>query len=92
MVADLLSPVLLVLVTLVLGPYLLQVVDGAIGAAVAGRRPGRLWLEPLQRGAWLWLQPANHTERPDNLNCSSPPRPTWRWRRPAWRSCPGRRR
>ncbi|WP_235013426.1 hypothetical protein, partial [Colwellia marinimaniae] len=36
--------------------------------AVAGRRPGRLWLEPLQRGAWLWLQPANHTERPDSLN------------------------
>lgn len=68
MVADLLSPVLLVLVTLVLGPYLLQVVDGAIGAAVAGRRPGRLWLEPLQRGAWLWLQPGNHTERPDSLN------------------------
>ncbi|MBD3736641.1 MAG: NADH-quinone oxidoreductase subunit H [Pseudomonas balearica] len=68
MVADLLSPVLLVLVTLVLGPYLLQVVDGAIGAAVAGRRPGRLWLEPLQRGAWLWLQPANHTEHPDSLN------------------------
>ena len=68
MLTELLLPVLLVCLTLVLGPYLLAVIDGAIAAAVGRRATGSLWLAPLHRGAWLWLQPRNHTERPDSLN------------------------
>ncbi len=68
MLTELLLPVLLVCLTLVLGVYLLAVIDGAIAAVVGRRATGSLWLAPLQRGAWLWLRPRNHTERPDSLN------------------------
>jgi NADH-quinone oxidoreductase subunit H len=68
MFTELLQPMLLVCATLVLGPYLLKVLDGAIAASVGHRPLGNPWIAPLQRGAWLWLQPRNHTERPDSLN------------------------
>jgi NADH-quinone oxidoreductase subunit H len=68
MLNELLLPLLLVCLTLVLGPYLLAVIDGAIAAGIERRAAVRLWLTPLQHGAWLFLQSRNHTERPDSLN------------------------
>lgn len=68
MLNELLLPLLLVCLTLVFGPYLLAVIDGAIAAGLERRAARNLWLAPLQHGAWLWLQPRNHTERPDSLN------------------------
>lgn len=68
MLNELLLPVLLVCLMLVVGPYLLAVIDGAIAAGIERRAAGSLWLPPLQHGAWLFLQPRNRTERPDSLN------------------------
>ncbi len=67
-VAELLQPLLLVCATMVIGTYVLKVLDGAIAALAEQRAVGNPWLAPLQRGAWLWLQARNHTERPDSLN------------------------
>ncbi|WP_313088741.1 complex I subunit 1 family protein [Pseudomonas sp.] len=68
MLSELFLPLLLVCLTLVFGPYLLAVIDGAIAAGIERRAVGNLWLAPLQHGAWLFLQPRNATERPDSLN------------------------
>lgn len=68
MLNEVFLPLLLVCLTLVLGPYLLAVIDGAIAAGIERRAAGNLWLAPLQHGAWLFLQSRNRTERPDSLN------------------------
>lgn len=51
MLNELLLPVLLVCLMLVVGPYLLAVIDGAIAAGIERRAAGSLWLPPLQHGA-----------------------------------------
>ncbi len=68
MLNELILPLLLMCLTLVFGPYLLTVIDGAVAAGIERRAVGKLWLAPLQHGAWLFLQPRNTTERPDSLN------------------------
>ncbi len=68
MLNELFLPLLLMCLTLVFGPYLLTVIDGAVAAGIERRAVGKLWLAPLQHGAWLFLQPRNTTERPDSLN------------------------
>lgn len=68
MLNELFLPLLLMCLTLVLGPYLLAVCDSAIAAGIERRAIGNPWLAPLQHGAWLLLQPRNATERPDSLN------------------------
>nr|WP_299246058.1 NADH-quinone oxidoreductase subunit H [uncultured Halomonas sp.] len=72
-VSELILPVLLVTFVLVLGAYLVAVLDEAIAGALGMPRATSVWTAPLTQGAWLLTQQANATEAPD-------------WR--AWRLAP----
>ncbi|SHF68222.1 NADH dehydrogenase subunit H [Modicisalibacter ilicicola DSM 19980] len=72
-VNELILPVILVTIVLVVGAYLVAVIDGMIAAALGTPQRGGAWLAPLTQGAWLLTQQANATEAPD-------------WR--AWRLAP----
>lgn len=68
----------LALAVLVMGAWLVCVVDGATAALVSRRaarsaNPGRLLLRPIRRAAWLLTQETRSTERPDVLQWSLAP-------------------
>ncbi|WP_227370689.1 NADH-quinone oxidoreductase subunit H [Halomonas sp. M20] len=70
---ELILPVLLVTVVLVVGAYLVAVIDEVIAGALGRPSGAGAWMAPLAQGAWLLNQQANATEAPD-------------WR--AWRLAP----
>ncbi|SFI03435.1 complex I subunit 1 family protein [Modicisalibacter xianhensis] len=59
-----LASLLMVTVVLVLGPYVVAVLDRLV-ATPTGAMAGDVWLGPLSRAAWLLTQQANATEAPD---------------------------
>lgn len=58
-------PLALVLAALVLGSYLLAVLDGLVARGLGLTRGPGIWLAPLSRGAWWLSQHTNVTEAPD---------------------------
>jgi NADH-quinone oxidoreductase subunit H len=70
---EILIAIPVVLATLAVGAYGVAVIDGAVGATLAGNRQRSAFLAPLYRAASLWLAAPNSTEAPDT---------------PAWRLAP----
>lgn len=61
----LILPTFTVFLALVIGAYVVAVLDRLIAGALGMPQAGSVWQAPLARGAWLLTQHANATEAPD---------------------------